>query len=483
MIYNWRWFISKTLREAEDERKQVRKILEAQRDLLDDDQVETLESAIAENESQCQGPVDKAILNENREQLLATADEILIGYPNAKYRDWVEMFLVVLTLVLAFRTFFFQPFKIPTGSMQPTLFGITALDMNEREGQGEASENNLVLDYAFFDSTDAGRRIEFADGTKATIQEVISKSNALISTGITITNQSFKVLSEQAPNWRDRITDKLRGFTYYQLKAEGNWQLRAVNPPKTLAPLITKQTLEFTNESGKTIEKTIWFPPIRGTTPMLQMPRPKFTGQYAQAPNDFEAIKNTSFNKGDYIFNFQFKTGDHLFVNRMTYNFIHPKRGDIAVFTISQADVQNSAAPPQETFYIKRLVGIGPEELSIGYDWHLNSGTNRLDSTQPGFAGIYSHRKFITGNGSKAQWVQFGNGMNSHFSGHQPLSPLFTETQKFQVKADQFIMMGDNTINSSDSRMWGSLPKKNVIGHSSFVYWPPLSPRLGWSHR
>ena len=257
-------------------------------------------TAIAENESQCQGPLDKAILNENREQLLATADGILIGYPNAKYRDWVEMFLVVLTLVLAFRTFFFQPFKIPTGSMQPTLFGITALDMNEREGQGEASENNLVLDYAFFDSTDAGRRIEFADGTKATIQEVISKSNALISTGITITNQSFKVLSEQAPNWRGRITDKLRGFTYYQLKAEGNWQLRAVNPPKTLAPLITKQTLEFTNESGKTIEKTIWFPPIRGTTPMLQMPRPKFTGQYAQAPNEFEAIKNTSFNKGDY---------------------------------------------------------------------------------------------------------------------------------------------------------------------------------------
>ena len=44
-------------------------------------------------------------------------------------------------------------------------------------------------------------------------------------------------------------------------------------------------------------------------------------------------------------------------------------------------------------------------------------------------------------------------------------------------------MFGDNTKSSSDSRYWGAIPKKNVIGVSSFVYWPPLSPRFGWSHR
>ena len=45
--------------------------------------------------------------------------------------------------------------------------------------------------------------------------------------------------------------------------------------------------------------------------------------------------------KGEYVFNLQVKTGDHLFVNRMTYNFRKPKRGDIAIFTISQDSIQS----------------------------------------------------------------------------------------------------------------------------------------------
>ena len=53
----------------------------------------------------------------------------------------------------------------------------------------------------------------------------------------------------------------------------------------------------------------------------------------------------------------------------------------------------------------------------------------------------------------------------------------------FTIPANYYLFFGDNTANSADSRSWGALPKTNVIGHSSFVYWPPLSPRFGWSHR
>ena len=54
---------------------------------------------------------------------------------------------------------------------------------------------------------------------------------------------------------------------------------------------------------------------------------------------------------------------------------------------------------------------------------------------------------------------------------------------KLSVNPGHYLMFGDNTVNSRDSREWGELPQQNVIGHSSFVYWPPLSPRFGWSHQ
>lgn len=41
-------------------------------------------------------------------------------------RENIEVFVVVISVALGFRTYFFQPYQIPTGSMQPTLYGITA---------------------------------------------------------------------------------------------------------------------------------------------------------------------------------------------------------------------------------------------------------------------------------------------------------------------------------------------------------------------
>jgi len=53
------------------------------------------------------------------------------------------------------------------------------------------------------------------------------------------------------------------------------------------------------------------------------------------------------------------------------------------------------------------------------------------------------------------------------------LAPIFSEeTTEFQVPHGHYMVMGDNTMSSYDSRGWGPFPQENVIGRSWFVYWP-----------
>lgn len=432
MIKNWRWFISKTLRETLEDRKQILKMLDAQRDLLGPEQIETLETAIADLDQACQGPVEKEPLLAAREAALQTADGILIPYPDAKYRDWIEMFLVVAALVLAFRTFFFQPFKIPTGSMQPTLFGITHVNLIDAENQ-------------------------------------------------------------PVPGKGGRIVEWFRGGTWYHLKAEGNWRLRSVSSPTTAKLTRPYGSIKLTfedvdNPSSGDIVRKVWYtwfdnPPYvmdhlnqSGIRPLIRMP------DVNAGPN---MITKDEFAAGEDVFKFQVRTGDHLFVNRITYNFRHPKPGDISVFKIKYDDVtvKSPQVPSNDTFYIKRLVAMGGSNVTIGPDRHLIINGKRVDSSHPGFEFIYSHPKLTDGTPVDTKAI------NSEFSGHQPpeiISEDLNLTQSnnpWKVPAEHCVMLGDNTDSSLDSRYWGAIPKRNIIGISSFVYWPPLSSRFGWSHR
>jgi len=110
-------------------RNHVAKILNHQRDILSPQAVEALQGSMQDLQKAIADPADKAALEKQMEKLENVANKWLKPYPNAAWRENVEVLLVALTVAMGIRTFFVQPFKIPTGSMQPTLFGVNSRNL------------------------------------------------------------------------------------------------------------------------------------------------------------------------------------------------------------------------------------------------------------------------------------------------------------------------------------------------------------------
>jgi signal peptidase I len=191
------------------------------------------------------------------------------------------------------------------------------------------------------------------------------------------------------------------------------------------------------------------------------------------------------FHQGEDVIKLKVTAGDHLFVDRLSYNFHRPERGDIIVFQTSgiPQDKRETYGIPDDEFYIKRLVGLSGEKVQIGDDRHLIIDGHRLDATTPHFENVYG---FDTNQPPRdSQWSGHLNGAMAQKYGIYGLLrgpgglPFFPDEQTVvEVPTNQCLPMGDNTCNSLDSRFWGPIPEDDVIGKSFFVYWP-LSGRFG----
>lgn len=136
---------------------------------------------------------------------------------------------------------------------------------------------------------------------------------------------------------------------------------------------------------------------------------------------------------GDSMFP-NFTDKEYILTNIVSLNFETPKRGEVVVF---------KAPPEPEKDFIKRVIGVVGDKIKLEKGKVFLNGA-MLDESD------YLSSDVITNPGS-----------------------FLKEGVEVLVPQDKFIVMGDNRNYSSDSREWGFITKKDLIGKSFFVYWPP----------
>ena len=130
---------------------------------------------------------------------------------------------------------------------------------------------------------------------------------------------------------------------------------------------------------------------------------------------------------------------DRVLANRFLYRLRDPRRGEIIVFkTPPQAQVKCGAGGT----FVKRLVGLPGETLEL----RLRNGDGYV---------------YINGKPLQEPYIE-----KARRGAVQAFGPT-------RIKPGNYFMMGDNRSQSCDSRMWGTVPRGNLIGKVFATYWPP----------
>jgi len=142
--------------------------------------------------------------------------------------------------------------------------------------------------------------------------------------------------------------------------------------------------------------------------------------------------------------------GDLILVNKFIYGtkipftdfnlpaLKQPRRGDVIVFIYPK--------DPKKDF-VKRLIGLSGETVQI------KNGTVYIND-KPVLAPIFNQIYYY----NRGDFVE--------------------EARKIKVPENSFFVLGDNSASSQDSRYWGFVPRKNILGKAMLIYWPPHRIRI-----
>lgn len=142
--------------------------------------------------------------------------------------------------------------------------------------------------------------------------------------------------------------------------------------------------------------------------------------------------------KGDSMFP-NLHDSEYLITNVIAQKIGDPKLGDIIVF--------KAPSEPDKDF-IKRVIGIAGDSVSI------SNGQ------------VYVNGEILDESAYLSPDVKTYGGS------------FLREGESVTVPEGYFFVLGDNRSYSSDSREWGFVPKRNIVGSSFFIYWPINSAGL-----
>ncbi|MEX2578100.1 MAG: signal peptidase I [Verrucomicrobiales bacterium] len=320
------------------------------------------------------------------EDLTETCKKSVKAYKPSALKENIEVIFVAVVIAMGIRAYFIQQFKIPTGSMQPTLNGIIAYpteDMNpEAERNAPPSYEMPGLPKRLWDKVWYGR---------SHVDWVAEEDDVLLFD-----------------------PDHFYGKTHF---------------------------IFFPRTYLKTRKGHVYSAP--GTESRV------FNLLNRRLISNPQRVKAVPVAKGQVIAAGYVDTGDQLVVNKSIYHWKKPERGEVFVFNTREISyIQNTLDPRQGSqHYIKRLAGTPGDTLEIDPPRLLINGEV---AKEPGFQRVMSQQGLYSGYTAQGR----------------------RGAQRIELDEGEYWALGDNSANSSDSRTWGTVPERNIVGRAAFVYYP-----------
>jgi signal peptidase I len=163
---------------------------------------------------------------------------------------------------------------------------------------------------------------------------------------------------------------------------------------------------------------------------------------------------------------------DHILVNKLAYGihwpfsetwifqWSHPEKREIAVFKYPKN---------KEVFYVKRIVATAGDEVELKRGQLIINGEaiEQAPVQEQTTVGNSDSLKY-SGEQDEASYIYFteaGSVIRYRLEGRE-----YANFAKFKVPEGVFFVMGDNRDQSSDSRVWGFVPEKNLVGRATWIW-------------